>query len=204
RSLASERWDATPIRVRMGLHSGAAEPAEDEIFRGPALARAARVMAAAHGEQILISASTVALLERSLPEGASLRDLGDHTLRGFSRAERLYQVVVPGLRADFPPIQTREALRTNLPRALTSFVGRERELAQVREQAQRSHMLTLVGPGGTGKTRLMIESASGLLDAFPGGVWLVELAALADPAVLAQAIAAALGARAEGDVPALT
>jgi predicted ATPase len=188
----------------MGLHSGAAETAEEEVFRGPALARAARVMAAAHGEQILVTASTVALLERSMPEGVSLRDLGDHTLRGFARAERLYQLVVPGLSADFPPIRTREALRTNLPQALTSFVGRARELAQVRDQARRARMVTLVGPGGTGKTRLMIEAASALLDRFPDGVWLVELAAIADPAQLAQAIAVSLSARAEGNVPALT
>src|SRR5258705_12999542 len=96
RALNREHWGAAPIRVRMGLHSGTAETADDEIFRGPALARAARVMAAAHGEQILLSASTVALLDSKTPAGGSLRDLGDHTLRGFARAERLYQLIVPG------------------------------------------------------------------------------------------------------------
>jgi predicted ATPase/class 3 adenylate cyclase len=204
RALTHEDWGAAPIRVRMGLHSGAAEVADDEIFRGPALARAARVMAAAHGEQILLTASAIALLESKTPAGASLRDLGDHTLRGFARAERLYQLIVPGLRAEFPPIGTPEALRTNLPPPLTSFVGRERSLADIRKHVHTSRMVTLVGAGGTGKTRLMVEAATELTSAFADGVWLVELAPLADASHIAQSIAAALGARAEGDVPALS
>src|SRR5438034_5073226 len=159
-SLMREDWMGTSIRVRMGLHSGTAETAEDEIFRGPALARAARVMAAAHGEQILLSAATVALFDAKASAGTSLRDLGDHTLRGFARAERLYQLIVSGLRTEFPPIGTREALRTNLPPALTSFVGRERALADVRDFARSQRMVTLVGTGGTGKTRLMLEARS--------------------------------------------
>src|SRR5947207_3959884 len=204
RALTREDWGAAPIRVRMGLHSGAAEAADDEIFRGPALARAARVMAAAHGEQILLSASTVALLDSKTAADASLRDLGDHTLRGFARAERLYQLTVPGLRAQFPPIGTREALRTNLPPPLTSFVGRERSLADVRKHIRASRMVTLVGTGGTGKTRLLLEAAAELISAFGDGVWLIELAPLADAAHIAQTLAAALGARAEGDVPPLS
>ena len=185
RSLVRENWDDAPIRVRMGVHSGVAEAADDEIFRGPALARAARVMAAAHGEQILLSAATVALLDSKTPAGGFLRDLGDHTLRGFARAERLYQLIVPGLRAEFPPIGTREALRTNLPPPLTSFVGRERALADVRKHARALRMVTLVGAGGTGKTRLMLEAAAELVDTFADGVWLVELAPLADAAQIA-------------------
>ena len=204
RALTSEAWGAAPIRVRMGLHSGAAEAAGEEIFRGPTLARAARVMAAAHGEQILLAASTVALLDSKTPAGALLRDLGDHTLRGFARAERLYQLVVPGLRVAFPPIATREALRTNLPPSLTSFVGRERALADIRKHTREARMVTLVGAGGTGKTRLMLEAAAELMDTFPDGVWLVELATLTDATQIAQTIAATLNARAEGDVPALS
>jgi len=204
RALSAQPWNDAPIRVRMGLHSGAVELTGDEVFRGPALARAARVMSAAHGEQILVSAATTALLDARLPFGSWLRDLGDHTLRGFARPERLYQLVVPGLRAAFPPIHTREALRTNLPPALTSFIGRERALDDVRKRVRESRMVTLTGSGGTGKTRLMLETARELVDAFPDGVWLIELAALTVPAQMAQAIAAALGARAEGDVPALT
>ncbi len=204
RALGEQAWGDAPIHVRMGLHSGAVDMAEDEIFRGPSLARAARVMAAAHGDQILATAATVALLDRKLPAGGALSDLGDHTLRGFARPERLYQLVVPGLRSEFPPIRTQEALRTNLPPALTSFVGRGQALAQVREAARKSRLVTLIGSGGTGKTRLAIEAASELTGMFDDGVWLVELASVADAALVAQAIASALGARAEGDVPPLT
>jgi predicted ATPase/class 3 adenylate cyclase len=204
RALGEQAWGDAPIHVRMGLHSGAVDMAEDEIFRGPSLARAARVMSAAHGDQILATAATVALLDRKLPAGGALRDLGDHTLRGFARPERLYQLVVPGLRSEFPPIRTQEALRTNLPPALTSFVGRGQALAQVRDAARKSRLVTLIGSGGTGKTRLAIEAASELTGTFDDGVWLVELASVADAALVSHAIASALGARAEGDVSPLT
>ena len=204
RALGEQAWGDAPIHVRMGLHSGAVDMAEDEIFRGPSLARAARVMSAAHSDQILATAATVALLDRKLPAGGALRDLGDHTLRGFARPERLYQLVVPGLRSEFPPIRTQEALRTNLPPALTSFVGRGQALAQVRDAARKSRLVTLIGSGGTGKTRLANEAASELTGTFDDGVWLVELASVADAALVPHAIAGALGARAEGDVSPLT
>lgn len=204
RTLTAERWNETPIRVRMGLHSGAVEASEDDVYRGPSLARAARVTSAAHGGQILVSASTVALLGEQLPSGSSLRDLGDHTLRGFARLDRLYQLIVPGLESEFPPIRTREALRTNLQPALTSFIGREAELAAVREKVRHSRMVTLTGPGGTGKTRLALSAAGELVDAFPDGIWLIELAPLADPTLIAQTMATVLGARAEGNVNPLT
>ena len=203
-ALRAEDWGAAPIHVRMGLHSGSVEPAEDEIFRGPSLARAARVMSAAHGDQILATAATVALLDRKVPAGGVLRDLGDHTLRGFARPERLYQLVSPGLRSEFPSIRTQEALRTNLPPSLTTFVGRAQALTEVREAVAKSRLVTLIGSGGTGKTRLAIEAASALTGAFEDGVWLVELAPLTDAALVASAIAGALGARAEGEVLPLT
>jgi predicted ATPase/class 3 adenylate cyclase len=199
RALSDQRWDDVHIRVRMGLHSGAVDDSEDEIFRGPTLARAARVMSAAHGGQTLLTAATVALLDRTVPPAGTLSDLGDHTLRGFARPERIYQLVVTGLRSEFPPIRTQEAMRTNLPPSLTAFVGRAQALAQVREQVCNSRMVTLIGSGGTGKTRLALEAASELVASFPDGVWLVELAPLADAALIPHAIAAVLGARAEGD-----
>ena len=205
RALSSQSWNDAPIHVRMGLHSGAVEDAEDEIFRGPTLARAARVMAAAHGGQILLTAATVALLDRTAPPGGAFSDLGDHTLRGFARPERLYQLSVTGLPSKFPPIGTQEAMRTNLPPSLTTFVGRAQALAQVRGQVRRSRMVTLIGSGGTGKTRLALEAASKLVANFADGVWLIELAPLADAALIPQAIAAVLGARAaEGDTPPMT
>src|SRR5258705_12653977 len=204
RALSAEHWGDAPIHVRMGLHSGAVEDTVDEIFRGPTLARAARVMSAAHGGQILLSAATVALLDRTAPPGGVLRDLGDHTLRGFARPERLYELTVAGLRSEFPPIRTQEAMRTNLPPSLTMFVGRAQALAHVREQGRKSRMVTLIGSGGTGKTRLSLEAAGELVASFPDGVWLIELAPLADAALVPNAIAAVLGARAEGDTPPMT
>ncbi len=204
RALFDQSWQDAPIHVRMGLHSGAVEDAEDEIFRGPTLARAARVMSAAHGDQIILTAATVALLDRTAPPGGVLSDLGDHTLRGFARPERLYQLVVAGLRSEFPPIRTKEAMRTNLPPPLTMFVGRAQALAQVREQVRKSRMVTLIGSGGTGKSRLALEAAGELITNFPDGVWLIELAPLADAALIPHAIAAVLGARAEGDTSPMT
>lgn len=188
-------------RVRMGVHSGTVEDAEDGEPSGPTLARTARVMAAALGGQILVTAATLALLDRVPPPGGEWHDLGDHTLRGFARPERLYQLTVAGLRSEFAPIRTPEAMRTNLPPSLTMFVGRQQALTQVRELLRRSRMVTLTGAGGIGKTRLSLEAAGQLVDAFPDGVWLVELASLADAALVPQAIALALGARGEGDTP---
>ncbi|HEU5297150.1 MAG TPA: winged helix-turn-helix domain-containing protein [Burkholderiaceae bacterium] len=204
RELCAPPGGGAAIEARIGLHSGAIEDADDGHFSGPAWARAARVMAAAHGGQILLSAATVALLDRAAPPSGELRDLGDHTLRGFARPERLYQLTAAGLCSEFPPIRTQESTRTNLPPALTAFIGRQQALAEVREKVQRSRMVTLVGAGGTGKTRLSVEAARQLGSAFPDGVWLVELAPLADATFVPRAIAAALSARAEGDAPPMT
>ena len=204
RALCAPSFGDAAIHVRMGLHSGTVEDAEDEDFSGPTLARAARVMAAAHGGQILLTAATLALLDRTAPPGGDWRDLGDHTLRGFARPERLYQLTAAGLRSEFPPIRTQEAMRTNLPPSLTIFIGREQALAQVGEQLRKSRMVTLIGAGGTGKTRLSLEAASELSATFPDGVWLVELAPLTDATLVPRAIAAALGARSEGDTPPMT
>jgi predicted ATPase/DNA-binding winged helix-turn-helix (wHTH) protein/TolB-like protein len=199
RALCAGAESNAVLPVRMGLHSGTVDDGEDDGLGGPTLARAARVMAAAQGGQILLTAATVALLHRIAPPGGEWRDLGDHTLRGFARPERLYQLSVAGLCADFPPIRTQEAMRTNLPPPLTAFVGRERALAQLRGQLGRARLVTLVGAGGTGKTRLGQEVAGQMASEFPDGAWLVELASVTGPALVPRAIAAALAARAEGD-----
>lgn len=204
RAISAQSHGEAAIRARIGLHSGAVEDAKDQEFSGPALARAARVMAAAHGDQILLTAATVALLDRAALPGGALRDLGDHTLRGFARPERIYQLTVAGLRSDFPPIRTQEAMRTNLPPSPRAFIGRQKALAEVRGQVRQSRVVTLVGAGGTGKTRLSLETARRLANAFRDGIWFVELAPLADAALIPRAIAAALGARAEGDAPPMT
>lgn len=196
--------DEPALHMRLGLHSGAVAEGDDEALAGPTLARVARVAAAAQGGQILVTAATLALVGRKSPPGTEWRDLGDHTLRGFARPERLYQLGVAGLRSEFLPIRTQEALRSNLPASLTMFVGRQRDLKQIREQMQRSRIVTLVGAGGTGKTRLSLEVARALAADFPDGTWFVELAPLTDAMLVAGAIAAALGARAEGDTPPMT
>jgi predicted ATPase/class 3 adenylate cyclase len=197
RGLVATRWgDAGPIRVRMGLHTGEAERRDNDYY-GPALNRAARLMAVGHGGQILLSAATQELVRDGLPEGVSLRDLGEHRFKDLQRAEHVYQVVGPDLAVDFPPLRTLEAHPNNLPRQLTSFVGREKELAEIVQLLGHHPLVTLTGPGGTGKTRHAIQVAADVLEHYPDGVWLVELASLGDPALVPQAVATAIGVREE-------
>ena len=175
------------LPVRMGLATGEAELQEGDYF-GAVLNRAARVMAAGHGGQILLAESTAALLS-----GIDLIYLGPHRLRDLPGAIGVYQVRAPGLQKDFPPLRALDASPGNLRPAVTSFVGREAEVAEV-EAAVRAHRLvTLIGVGGVGKTRLATEVAARLADEFPDGVWLFELAAVSDPAAVPDAVAAVLG-----------
>jgi predicted ATPase/class 3 adenylate cyclase len=188
---ALEARHGLPLRVRCGLHLGVDEARDDDFFGG-AVNRAARIMAAAHGGQVLLSRAMAECLAGRLPEGVALRDLGTVHLRGLARAERVHQVVHPGLRAEFPPLRGQSSAPHNLPHALTAFIGRERELAEVTDKLRQSRLVTLVGMGGIGKTRLSLEVAAGVLADFPDGAWLVELAPLHDPALVAQAIASVL------------
>ena len=175
------------LPVRMGLATGEAELQEGDYF-GAVLNRAARVMAAGHGGQILLAESTAALLS-----GIDLIYLGPRRLRDLPGAIGVYQVRAPGLQKDFPPLRALDASPGNLRPAVTSFVGREAEVAEV-EAAVRAHRLvTLIGVGGVGKTRLATEVAARLADEFPDGVWLFELAAVSDPAAVPDAVAAVLG-----------
>ncbi|MES2103742.1 MAG: winged helix-turn-helix domain-containing protein [Pseudomonadota bacterium] len=196
---AQQTLCSASFQVRMGLHSGAVENGEDDDLTGPTLARTARVMNAAQGGQILLTAATLAALNGDAPPACEWRDLGDHTLRGFARPERLYQLIMPGMRSEFAPIRTQEAMRTNLPPPLSNFIGRKQAMAQLHEQMHRSRMVTLVGAGGTGKTRLALEAARQFATQYPDGVWLIELAPLVDPALVPRAIVNALGTRSEGD-----
>ena len=177
------------IRIRMGLHSGEAEPRDGDYF-GPAVNRAARIMSIGHGGQVLLSAATVSLLDGRLPPAAGLRDLGEHRLKDLSRPERIFQLVAPGLPADFPPLRSLDAYPGNLPVQLTGFIGRERELAEVKRLLVGTRLLTLTGPGGTGKTRLSLQTAGDVQAGFAHGAWLVELAPLADPANVPATVAA--------------
>lgn len=191
-ALLAEPWPTpVPLRVRMGLHTGEADTSDGNP-KGPAANRAARLMALASGGQILLSQATADLVQDRLPGGVALRDLGEHALRSLARPERVCQLTAPGLLDDFAPLRSPTARPNNLPAALTPFIGRERELTEVNELLERTRLLTLTGPGGTGKSRLALEIAADRLDAYPDGAWLVELAPITDPALLVSAIGGAL------------
>ncbi len=195
RALLAEAWpDTCPIRVRMGLHSGDAQTRAADYF-GRAVNRAARIMSAGHGGQILISASTAALIGDRLPDDAQLDDLGEHRLKDLDRPERLLQVVHRDLPREFPPLTTLNRRSTNLPTQASGFVGRERELADIRGRLESDsvRLLTLTGPGGTGKTRLALQAAAEQVDRFGDGVYLVDLVSATDPDDVVALIAAAIG-----------
>ena len=185
--------DTTGIAVRMVLCTGEAEARDGDYF-GLVLSRAARLVRAAHGGQILAAGTTALLLRDSLSPPATLRDLGRCRLKDLHDAEHVWQLVHPDLPSEFPPLAALDAVPNNLPLLLTSFIGRERELAQIQEMLRSGRMVTLTGAGGCGKTRLALQAAAHLAVSFPDGAWLVELAALSDGALLPAAAAAALGA----------
>ena len=195
RALASHAWpEGVAVRVRMGLHTGEPHLAA-EGYVGLDVHRAARIMNAGHGGQILLSRTTRDLVEHELPEGASLRDLGAHRLKDLEHPSHLYQLVTPGLPADFPPLKTLDTYAHNLPVQLTSLIGREQEIAAVGHLLQRQEvrLLTLTGPGGTGKTRLGLQVAAELSEEFSDGVFFVNLAPLSDPELVIPTIAQTLG-----------
>ena len=158
-------------------------------------------MSVAHGGQVLLSETVAVLLQQRLPPSVSLRDLGSVRLRDLARPERVYQVLHPDLRADFPALRTLEITPNNLPQQVTSFIGREHELAEVRKMLGNTRLLTLFGVGGIGKTRLSLQVAAEILDDFPDGVWFVELAPLADAQLVPQAVASVLGVKEEAGRP---
>jgi predicted ATPase/class 3 adenylate cyclase len=193
RALIGQRWGATgPLRVRIGLHTGEAEPRAGDYY-GPVLNRAARLTAAAHGGQILVSQATEAVLRDHLGENLSLVDLGEHRLRDLWRPEHIFQLRAPGLAEDFPPLQSLEMLSGNLPLQVTSFVGRGEELAGIAGLLGESRLVTLTGVGGVGKTRLALQVAAQVFPSYPDGAWFCELAAANDGVALVEVVAAALG-----------
>ena len=181
RRFADERWDGVdPLRVRIGLHTGEAERRDGDYF-GPTLNRAARLMAAAHGGQVLVSHATEAVLRDSLPEDLELVDLGEHRLRDLSRPEQVFQLVGGGLEARFGPLRSLDAFPTNLPLQLSSFVGRVEELEDVAAALQSTRVVTLSGVGGVGKTRLALQVAAEVLPRYRDGAWLIELGPVGEP-----------------------
>ena len=199
RELAAAAWEETgPLRVRMALHSGEAEQREGDYF-GRTLNRVARVLAAGHGGQTLLSRVTAERVREKLPSEMELRDLGERRLKDLSRPERIFQLVVRDLPAEFPPLRSLEVLPNNLPAQVTTFVGRAREMAEAKRLLGTTRLLTLTGPGGTGKTRLSLQVAAEVLDQFPHGVWLVELATVSDATLVPETIANAVEIREERD-----
>lgn len=186
--------DAIELRVRAGLHVGVDDERGNDFY-GTAVNRAARIMSAAHGGQILVSDAVASLLRDRLPVDICLRPLGRVRLRDLREPEAVHQVDHPALRTEFPALRSLESTPNNLPHALTSFIGREKELADVRERLRTARLLTIFGIGGLGKSRLSLEVASASLDAFADGVWFVELAPVSDPRLVAQALATVLGIR---------
>lgn len=203
RSLIDESWpEPVRIRVRMALHTGAAELREGDYF-GPPLNRVARLLASAHGGQVLLSGVTQELTRDHLPEDVFLRDLGWYRLRDLDRPEHVFQLEHPRLPARFPPLRTLDNLPNNLPLQITSFVGREREVADVKRLLGAVRLLTLTGSGGCGKSRLSVQLGADLLTEYPDGVWLVEMAALSDPSLLDHTLASVLNVSEEVGRPLL-
>jgi predicted ATPase len=194
RALFAESWaeDVGPLRVRMGVHSGEADERDGDYF-GAAVNRAARLMAIGHGGQVLVSGATAGLVSDSLPGEVRLRDLGEHRLRDLSVPIRVFQLVHPELQSEFPPLRTVDTLRGNLPVELTSFVGRDRDLTGLSTAINESRLVTVVGVGGVGKTRLAIRAATELATGYADGVWLCELAGANDAESMHQLVAGTVG-----------
>jgi predicted ATPase/class 3 adenylate cyclase len=188
------------LRVRCGVHAGSVERRDNDYFGG-AVNRAARIMSAASPGQILVSQAVATLVEGRLSDGSVLRDLGPVRLRDLARPERLYQVTHPALRVDFPALRSLEATPNNLPQQVTSFIGRERESAEVTALLTASRLVTLLGVGGIGKSRLSLQVAADRQDDYPDGVWLVELGSVTDAGLVPLAVAAVLGIKEEAGRP---
>ena len=193
RALAAEDFAAVGgLRVRVALHTGTADERDSDYF-GPAVNRVARLLSIGHGGQTLLSGVMHDLVLGSLPSRVSLRDLGEHRLKDLSRPEYVYQLVAPDLASEFPALRSLESMANNLPLQMTSFVGREREVAEIAELLGTHRLVTLVGSGGIGKTRTSLQVAANLLDGSGNGVWFIELAPLASGGYIPAAIAQVLG-----------
>jgi predicted ATPase/class 3 adenylate cyclase len=193
RALASEPWPAGgEVTVRMGLHAGEASTSAAGLV-GLDIHRAARIAASAHGGQVVVSEAVRTLVAADLAGGISLRSLGSHRLKDLREPQPLSQIVADGLRMEFPPLQSLDARPNNLPTQLTSFVGREKELQEAGELLEANRLVTLTGPGGTGKTRLSLQIAANAAERYPDGLFFVALETVREPALVASRIASAIG-----------
>lgn len=205
RALIAEAWpeETGPLRVRMGLHTGVSGEREGDFY-GSEVNRAARLMSIGHGGQVLLSSATATLVRDQLPPNASVLDLGEHGLRDLERPENVFQLAHPDLPSEFGPLRSLSAYKHNLPAHLNPFVGRENEMAEITDLLDRSRLLTLIGPGGTGKTRLALQVAAEQLDAYEDGVFFVDLTVLIDPDQIIGAVAETLSVRELSTEPILT
>ncbi|HSL47057.1 MAG TPA: tetratricopeptide repeat protein [Anaerolineales bacterium] len=202
--LQREEWGESTIKVRMGLHTGSAELHGNDYRGYLTMAKVQRIMSVAYGGQVLLSNTSAELLHNELPKDISLLDRKEHRLKGLPHPEHLWQVVTPDLQQDFPPLQSLKEIPNNLPVRLTTVIGRENEVEQVKKMLEKNRLVTLTGSGGVGKTRLSLQVASEILDEYPNGIWLVELAPVTDPALVTQAVCNALDIRPQGKIDALT
>lgn len=192
-AITAEPWPASTgaLKIRMGLHTGESQERDGDYY-GADVNLAARVMGIGYGGQILLSEITATLVKKHMPSECTLADLGEHRLKGITAPERIFQLCHPDLVAEFPPLKSLAIFKHNLHRRLSTFIGREKELADVKRLLKDTQLLTLLGPGGTGKTRLMLQVAEEVIENYPDGVWLVELAPLTDPDLIPERVAAAL------------
>ncbi len=185
RQLQNEAWAPAPIRVRMGIHTGQADIQTSGDYQGYlTLSHVQRLMSAAHGGQVLLSFAAQQLVGDEMPDGITLRDMGVRSLKDVPRAEHIYQLVIPDLPNEFPPIKTLDLFHHNLPAQMTSFIGREKERAEIKQALHEHRLVTLTGSGGAGKSRLSLQVGMECLEQFSDGVWLVELAPVTDPALV--------------------
>jgi len=204
RAFASEPWPTpVPLRVRMALHTGEVSVRDDRNYQGPTIIRAARLRGLAHGGQVLCSESLHDLVVDRLPEAASMRDMGVHRLKGLGRPEHVWQCCHPDLQTEFPPLHSPDAIADNIPLLLTALVGREADVAAVRAAVAEHRLVTLIGAGGCGKSRLALQVATEGVRGGAGCVWWVELAPVADGSRVTKAVADAIGVREAHDEPLL-
>jgi predicted ATPase/class 3 adenylate cyclase len=192
----AEPWMIPPVRVRIALHSGEADLRDGDYY-GLTVNRCSRLRSAGHGGQILMSQTTYNLVRDELPAGVSLRDLGEYNLKDLERSEHIFQAIAEDIPAEFPPLNTSDKIRSNLPLALTSFIGRQREIDELEHLLWQSRLLTIAGPGGAGKTRLAIRLSQNVQGSFPDGVWFIDLAPMSNCVHLCQYVMNLLGMREE-------
>lgn len=199
RRLAAVDWATDrPLHVRASLHTGAADLQLGDYY-GSAVNRAARLRGIAHGRQTVLSRTTWELVQDHLPEGVTIRDMGEHALRDLTRPEHVYQLDVDGLPDSFPPLKSLDATRNNLPQQLTDFVGRHTELAEATRLLGETRLLTILGPGGAGKTRLAMQAAADVTDDYPDGVFFISLAEISATDDIIQTIAESIGVALSSD-----